>query len=234
MGELRRINVFIPTVYGQKVDAPMPVLYVLDGGMDEDFLHVAGLVQVLVSDGSMRPFMLVGIQNTSRRRDLTGPTTSAEDQKIAPVVGGSATFRSFIRDELMPTVKGRYRTTGEAAVIGESLAGLFIVETFFLEPDLFSSYLAFDPSLWWANEALVKSADARLASLPKGERSLFLSCSSEPAMTRLTAQLAEAFESHPGDGIVFHYTPLPMETHATIYHPAALLALRTMFAPVSK
>src|SRR4051812_41160788 len=51
MGEVRRMNVFVPTTYGQKIDAPMPVLYMLDGGLDEDFLHVAGLLQVLVSNG---------------------------------------------------------------------------------------------------------------------------------------------------------------------------------------
>src|SRR5688572_31891097 len=78
MGEARRVNVFVPSVYGQKFDVPLPVLYMLDGGLDEDFLHIAGLVQVLVSNGGMRPFILVGIQNTSRRRDMTGPTTNAE------------------------------------------------------------------------------------------------------------------------------------------------------------
>ena len=33
----------------------------------------------------------------------------------------------FIRDELMPLIKSRYRTTGETAIVGESLAGLFVV-----------------------------------------------------------------------------------------------------------
>lgn len=70
-----------------------PVLYMPDGGIEEDFLHVAGLVQVSVGNGTMRPFILVGIENTARRRDLTGLTTRAEDKKIAPKVGGSAAFR---------------------------------------------------------------------------------------------------------------------------------------------
>ena len=41
-----------------------------DGGMAEDFLHIAGLIEVLVGDASMRPFILVGIENTERRRDI--------------------------------------------------------------------------------------------------------------------------------------------------------------------
>src|SRR5881394_2106779 len=125
--ETRRINVYLPPGYADAPHERFPVLYMPDGGMAEDFLHVAGLVQVLTGNGTMRPFILVGIENTQRRRDLTGPTEVAEDRKIAPKVGESAAFRKFIRDELMPEVKARYRTTKETAIVGESLAGLFVV-----------------------------------------------------------------------------------------------------------
>jgi len=125
-----------------------------DGGVAEDFIHVAGLVQVLTGNGTMRPFILVGIENTERRRDLSGPTDNAEDKKIAPRVGGSQPFRTFIRSELMPAVRARYRTTDETAIVGESLAGLFVVETCLKEPDLFNTYIAFDPSLWWNDGGL--------------------------------------------------------------------------------
>jgi uncharacterized protein len=147
LAETRRINVYAPPGYRESSDTRLPVLYMPDGGMAEDFLHVAGLVQVSVSNGTMRPFLLVGIENTQRRRDMTGPTENDEDKKIAPKVGGSGAFRKFIRDELMPQVKRRYRTTNETAIVGESLAGLFVVETLILEPELFDTYIAFDPSL---------------------------------------------------------------------------------------
>ena len=163
----------------------MPVLYMPDGGMAEDFLHVAGLVQVSVGNGTMRPFLLVGIENTERRRDMTGPTENAEDKKIAPHVGGSAAFRKFIRDELMPQVKQRYRTTDETAIVGESLAGLFVVETFFLEPDLFDTYIAFDPSLWWNDHKLVDGAAAWLHARPRLAKALYLASSSETAATSI-------------------------------------------------
>lgn len=226
MGEARRVNVFEPTVYGQKNEVPFPVLYVLDGGMDEDFLHIAGLAQVLVSNGGMRPFLLVGIPNTQRRRDLSGPTDNAEDKKMAPVVGGSAMFRRFIKEELMPAVKSRYRTTDETAIVGESLAGLFALETLVLEPGLFGSYIAIDPSLWWNDEGLVKAAAARLPSSVRAR--VFLASSEEPTTQRLCKSLVEALG--PGGSVTFTYEPFPSETHATIYHPAALRAFRTVFA----
>src|SRR5262245_65964247 len=73
MGEARRVNVLVPTVYGQKIEGPMPVLYMLDGGVDEDFLHVAGLVRVVVSNGGLGPLLRVGIPNEQRWRDMPGP-----------------------------------------------------------------------------------------------------------------------------------------------------------------
>jgi predicted alpha/beta superfamily hydrolase len=204
-----------------------------DGGMAEDFLHVAGLLQVSAGNGTMRPFLLVGIENTQRRRDLTGPTQNEDDRKIAPQVGGSAAFRRFIRSELMPVIKARYRTTAETAIMGESLAGLFVVETFFLEPDLFDTYIAFDPSLWWNNEELVKGAAARLRSSDTSRRALYLASSSEADLARLTRQLAEQLGKHAQAGLTWQYQPMPGETHATIYHPAALMALRRLFKPAA-
>ena len=124
LGETRRINVYMPPGYMESAEARLPVLYMPDGGIAEDLLHVAGLMQVSVGNGTMRPFLLVGIENTERRRDITGPTENEGDKKIAPRVGGSEAFRRFIRDALMPQVKGRYRTTNETAIVGESLAGL--------------------------------------------------------------------------------------------------------------
>src|SRR4051812_26208408 len=81
LNETRRINVYKPAGYTDTGDLRVPVLYMPDGGMAEDFLHVAGLVEVLVGDQVMRPFLLVGIENTERRRDLTGPTEIERDKK---------------------------------------------------------------------------------------------------------------------------------------------------------
>jgi predicted alpha/beta superfamily hydrolase len=179
----------------------------------------------------MRPFVLVGIENTQRRRDMTGPTQNPEDKKIAPVVGGSAAFRKFIRTELMPVINSRYRTTNETAIMGESLAGLFVVETLFLEPDMFDTYIAFDPSLWWNNKELLKNAESRLLDVGKRSRTLYLASSSEPELARVTGELAEILRKSAPANLKWHYEPMPRETHGTIYHPAALEAVRRLFKP---
>lgn len=231
LGEVRRINVYLPAAYALSPDASFPVLYMPDGGLAEDFLHVAGLVQVSTGNGTMRPFILVGIENTQRRRDLTGPTSNDEDRKIAPKVGGSAAFRTFLRAELMPAVRARYRTTTETAIIGESLAGLFVVETLLVEPDLFDTYIAFDPSLWWNDRQLVASAAGRIAAVRR-PKTLYLASSSDDR-EGLTGAFADVLRTHAPESLHWHFTPMPAETHATIYHPAALQALRQLFKPAA-
>lgn len=225
LGETRRINVYVPA--GIPAGTPLPVLYMPDGGMLEDFLHVAGLLQVGAGNGTVRPFLLVGIENTQRRRDLTGPTEVAKDRSIAPKVGGSQAYRTFIRTELMPEVEKRYRVTRERAIVGESLAGLFVVETLVLEPDLFDTYVAIDPSLWWNDRQLAKRL---IAQPPSGaaKKTLYMAISAD-GLPDMDAALQASLGKAPGLG--FTYQAWPDETHATVYHPAALKAFRTVFKP---
>lgn len=229
LGERRRINVYRP---GGDRETPLPVLYMPDGGIGEDFLHIAGLVQVGAMNGTMRPLMLVGIENTERRRDLTGPTRVGKDREIAPRVGGSAAFRAFIADELMPEIARRYPVGDGTAIIGESLAGLFVVETLVEAPQLFDTWIAIDPSLWWNDGHLAGTAPGRLRGRqPAAPERLFMASSDEAGIAAPTAALARDLVDTAG--VQVEYSPMPDEHHYTIYHPAALAALRKAFAPPS-
>src|SRR6185503_7776321 len=57
LNETRSINVYLPPGYVEAADKRFPVLYMPDGGLAEDFLHIAGLVQVSVGNSTMRPFV---------------------------------------------------------------------------------------------------------------------------------------------------------------------------------
>jgi hypothetical protein len=228
--EKRRINVYTPP--GYKAGATRyPVLYMPDGGLQEDFPHIATAVDTAIRAGELRPLIVVGIENTVRRRDMTGPTEVEEDRKIAPRVGGSAAFRAFIRDELMPQVRRRYRVTDERGIIGESLAGLFIVETFFLEPKLFTTSIALDPSLWWNGEELVHKAGERLGARPDLRGTLYLASSNEEGIATATARLAEVLRASAPAGLTWRYEPRLDLRHDNIYRSMAPQVLRKAFAP---
>lgn len=233
LGEARRVNVYAPAGYAASDTLRLPVLYMPDGGVGEDFLHVAGLVQIGALNGTVRPHLLVGIENTERRRDLTGPTDEQGDREIAPRVGGSAAFRAFLRDELRPVVDSLYRTTGKTAIVGESLAGLFVVETLVVEPDLFDTYVAVDPSLWWDGGRLADTAAGLLAAAPPGERTLYLAGSGQPQLGALAHGLYAALDAARVPGLTVRYAGHPDETHGSVYHPAALRAFRDVLGPLT-
>jgi predicted alpha/beta superfamily hydrolase len=229
LGEARRINVHVPAGYAASDSARFPVLYMPDGGLDEDFPHVVNTVDSLIALGEIRPVLVVGVPNTERRRDLTGPTRVRTDSAIAPRVGGSAAFRRFWSDELVPVIDAHYRTTSERSIVGESLAGLFIVETFLREPAMFDHYIAFDPSLWWNHGALVDSAAALPGAgraLPAQHRTLYIAASRDDIGSQ-TARLATMLRSAAPRGLEWKFEPRPDLTHGTIFRallPAALVS----------
>lgn len=217
--EPRPINVHVPAGYDTS-SARYPVLYMPDGGINEDFPHVVNTVDSLIALGRIRPVIVVGIPNTERRRDLTGPTRVASDSAVAPHVGGSAAFRRFIGRELIPEIDRRYRTTQERAIVGESLAGLFIVETFLREPSLFRHYIAFDPSIWWNHANLADSAAALIGRMDSTPRSIYLT-SSRDDIDAGTARIAQAIGDAHRPSLTWHFTPRPDLTHGTIFRAMA-------------
>jgi predicted alpha/beta superfamily hydrolase len=228
--ETRRVNVLLPPGYADAPTRRYPVLYLLDGGIDEDFLHIAGLVRVLTVNGSMHPVILVGIGNTQRRRDTTGPTADPEDRAIAPQVGGSAAFRRFLVDELMPDVRARYRSNGDDGLIGESLAGLFVIETFARMPHAFDAYIAVDPSLWWNRGALIDTAPDWLAAQPPDlQARVYIATGREGSAAEGMRRFLGMLEQRAHPGVRVWRQPLTDRSHADVFHPAALLALPQVF-----
>ena len=214
--ENRVINVWTPPNYNKATDS-LPVLYMADGGIKEDFPHIANTLAELIKSKSIPPFILVGIENTERRRDLTGFTAIAKDKEIAPIVGGSANFRAFIIDELMPEINKKYRTTNKKGIIGESLSGLFVMETFFTKPETFDYYIAFDPSLWWNDHSLEKDASKSLQNFTDKKTKLWFAGSGAEDISKFTKKLAETLESKAPKNLVWKYSNEPKEQHNTIF-----------------
>jgi uncharacterized protein len=226
VGETRTINVWTPPEYKTSTDS-LPVMYMADGGIiDEDFPHIANTMAAIIKSKNIPPMILVGIVNTQRRRDLSGPTEIETDKAIAPVVGGSEKFRAFIKEELFPEINKRYRTTSQKSIIGESLSGLFVVETFFLSPDMFDNYIAFDPSIWWNNHYLVRTAKEHLAKFPTSEKRIWFAGSSAEDISQYTNDLAEIFKTESVSTIKWNYSPEPKEKHHTIFRATKEKAIK--------
>ncbi|MDP3495315.1 MAG: alpha/beta hydrolase-fold protein, partial [Hyphomonadaceae bacterium] len=112
LGETRQVNVYVPADYATS-EKSYPVLYLIDGGVDQDFIHIAGLSQHASISGSFREMIVVGIATQDRRRELTFPANNDDTlRKEYPTHGESAKFRAFIASEVKPWVERSYRTDG--------------------------------------------------------------------------------------------------------------------------
>lgn len=235
LGGERTINVRLPDSYGE-AGRSFPVLVLLDGGEKEDFLHIAGLTQITAAYGEGQELILIGVEGVDRRHDLTSPSSVAEDRRRAPTAGGAAQYRRFLAEELKPWISSRFRTDGRMALIGESLAGLFVLETLLLQPTMFNDYIAVSPSLWWNGGSLAKGAAGHLNRGSFAGRRLWLGFDipSPPADAAareraLQDRLLAALRSGASRGLKSRTARLE-EGHSTVYHPAALKALRELYA----
>ena len=227
LGEPRRIHLYRPP--GVASTTPLPVLYLLDGGDDEDFPHpgVLAAIDLAIRAGDMRPLVVVGIENTERRRDMTEPTQVESDKKIAPHVGGAAKFRAFIADELIPRIKREVRVT-KSAIAGESLAGLFVLETLFAEPTLFDTWIAISPSLQWNGGALARSARRWLETHPALAGTLYLARAGDDYVEPIDT-FAAALRSSAPRGLTWFYEPRGDLHHANIYETVAPAVMRRLW-----
>jgi predicted alpha/beta superfamily hydrolase len=227
--ETRVINVWTPSNYGTSSDS-LFVLYMPDGGIKEDFPHIANTLAELIENKSIPPMILVGIENTERRRDLSGPSETKSDSEVAPMTDGAKLFRAFVLEELMPEINKRYRTTTKKGIIGESLAGLFVVETFLLHPEAFDYYIAFDPSLWWNSNKLQRNAATYLASFPNEPKTLWFAGSDAADMNIHTKALAKTFTEVNLEQLRWTYSDEPNEQHNTIFRATKKEALIWTFS----
>lgn len=224
VGETRIINVWIPPAY-QNGNQKYPVLYMADGGIKEDFPHIANTIAKLIKEKNIPPIILVGIENTERGRDLTGYSESEYDAQFCPQTDGAKKFRAFIIKELMPEINKQYRTSNRKGLIGESLSGLFVMETLMQHPESFDFYIAFDPSLWWNDHYLVRNATKLFEKFPDKNIKLWFAGSSAEDISEYTTELNEILKNKVPSKLKWKYSNESKEKHHTIFRATKEKAL---------
>ncbi|MDB5281176.1 MAG: hypothetical protein JWO06_251, partial [Bacteroidota bacterium] len=63
LGETRKLNIYLPEGYSPDSATTYPVIYLLDGSANEDFIHIVGIVQFLNMIGTLPKSIVVGIAN---------------------------------------------------------------------------------------------------------------------------------------------------------------------------
>lgn len=243
LGEKRILNIYLPEGYTKNDTLKYPVIYLLDGSADEDFIHVVGLVQFNNFPWIDRvpKSIVVGIANVDRKRDFTYATTIEKDKLQFPTTGHSEKFIAFLENELQPYIDEKYKTSESKTIIGQSLGGLLATEILLKKPTLFNKYIIISPSIWWDNGSLLEqNSDILLESFSQ-ETSVYIGVGKEglapcdvPHVMEVDANLlAEKLKNSKSKEINVFFDYLPQEDHATITHQAIFNAFRILY-PVNE
>ncbi len=139
LSEKRTVNIYLPEGYDAQDTVSYPVIYLLDGAADEDFIHVTGLIQFNNFSWIDRvpKSIVVGIVNTDRKRDFTFPTSVKEQKDQYKTAGQVGALHCFPEKELQPFINKKYKGGGSNMLIGQSLGGLLATEILLKQPLLF-------------------------------------------------------------------------------------------------
>ncbi|WP_430468311.1 alpha/beta hydrolase-fold protein [Winogradskyella ouciana] len=248
LNEQRQFFVQFPQDYDEKSDKKYPVAIILDG---EFLLPTVNNFQGYYSGGFTPEMILVGISNLKNRtRDLTTSTiTENYGMPYNRENGEASNFIKFIEDEFIPHIEKIYPVTNYRTLIGHSYGGLFTIYTFLYHLNLFSNYIAIDPSLDWDNQKLVKASQDIIANENYEGKSLFMSLNGQlhmqkPEITidnvmqddsdftsfpRSNIMLKNILEENEGNGLNFIWKFYPRDLHGTIQFPSIMDGLISIF-----
>jgi predicted alpha/beta superfamily hydrolase len=242
LGEKRVLNIYLPEGYKQKDTTRYPVIYLLDGSADEDFIHITGLVQFNSFEWirQVPKSIVVGIATVDRRRDFTFPTSIKEDKEKYPTTGHSDKFIFFIEKELQSFINATYKTNSDKTIIGQSLGGLLATEILLKKPTLFNKYIIVSPSLWWDNGSLLNQNSIVLTDSFQQPTAVYIGVGKEgltstvrPRVMEVDANLlADKLKMSKSKTLQVYFDYLPQEDHATILHQAVFNAFRVLYPVV--
>lgn len=228
LDEERTLNIYLPQHLTKT--KTYPVIYLLDGSMNEDFIHVVGLVQFFNQMYSMPETIVVGIANIDRKKDFTFHTDVKDLQKDYPTTGHSAQFISFLEKELKPYIERQFKT-GDSYLFGQSLGGLLATEILLKKPELFDNYFIISPSLWWDDESLLKQAAPLLSKSADKKKFIYVSVGKgeHKVMVKDAEDLFDILKKSDKKNWTAEYKMMETDNHATILHRSLYEGLVKLF-----
>lgn len=259
----QRYRLFVAVPPGARPAAGYPVLYVLDGNASfplAAFLARSAAARAEIV-GGVAP-LVVGIgypgdadyDVAARRRDYTTAYTdgaAATADESGADAGGAAAFLDVIEHEVKPLIAARHRVdAARQALFGHSFGGLFVLHALFTRPQVFSTYIASSPSIWWRGRQVLtglrawqREAPARLPRVQISVGALEDEPPPEPmppAMRALRASrpmvaparaLAAELRALPGARARVAYHELAGEDHGTAWLSALARGLHFFLEP---
>jgi predicted alpha/beta superfamily hydrolase len=237
LGEDRTTFVHVPARLAPAQRAP--VVYVLDAEA-----NFGTVVHVLEDLGRTHPaassVVVVGVGNIwSRHRDYTPTRIAASphvDAQTAATTGGGRKFIAFLKTELIPHVEQKYPVSSKRILVGHSIGGLIGIEMLLNHREMFTHYIAIDPSMWWDGRRLLNTAQPIFETGDFNDRSLFLAIANVAAknmdmkqlrgdtsekteLSRPVVALADQVSATAPKGLRFEYRFYAQDDHMSVVQP---------------
>lgn len=228
----RQIYIHVPKLDSADLNKALPVLYLLDG---ENHFHIlSAYIEYLRHWQVIPPTIVVGIVSVDRVKDLT-PTNSlinfvGKVDSSYKTSGGNEQFLNFIQQELMPYMDANYRTSPFKIFAGHSFGGLTAINCMLMRPDMFDTYIAISPSLWFGNKYVLRLAKQKLPNLSKRNKKIFYSVGNEGGTFRNDLlKFDKLVKKHSSKAFEYKYSYYQYEDHMTEPIPAYYDALRFVY-----
>jgi predicted alpha/beta superfamily hydrolase len=165
----RKVFVYRPPGYDEDSGRRYPVLYMHDGQNLADPTEAFGgrpwevdkTAQRLILSGEISPLIIVGVHNAGAGRIDEYTPVPAERGRMRGRGGKADDYGRMIIEDLKPFIDAEYRTRPErefTGLGGSSLGGLVSLYLGLKRPDVFSRLAVMSPSVWWANNQIIREA----------------------------------------------------------------------------
>ncbi|HNP19282.1 MAG TPA: alpha/beta hydrolase-fold protein [Fulvivirga sp.] len=225
LGENRPFSVYLPPSYNTSVNQKYPVLYILDG--DYNFQYVAGLLELQGGISEFIPETILiaisGKGSTEYRKNCKPNIEGIVDK------GNADEVADFIENELIPYVNSHYKAANFKILAGHSVGGLFVINTALNHPSLFNHYIAISPALWWADNAINKVAKEIISENKEFQASVYISLANEKGMG--VDKFLTVVEKATGNksSKLFPFKKFENENHNSVGEPTYKWALKDIF-----
>ncbi|ELK42002.1 alpha/beta hydrolase [Brevibacillus agri] len=233
-------RILIATPKDEPPQSGYAVVYALDGDALFQTLAEAVKLQTRKPKG-FDPILVIGIGYPSREpfdmerrcRDFTMPASEGAlpkrpDGSPWPPHGEADDFLDFLETELMPAIAKEWPIDpARQAIVGHSLGGLFTLHALFTRPHLFTHYAAGSPSVWWADNEVLKEMEQFKAGWQREEqRHLLLTIGADELEDMLEGaeEVARGLSPLKEQGLRLEWIKFAREDHVTVL-PAMLSRL---------
>ncbi len=161
----RNVYVYLPEASKENPDVRFPVLYMFDGhnvffNEDATYGKSWGMKEYMEETGI--PMIIVAVEcnhgkNYARLKEYA-PFTFA-DKRFGRITGKGKTYMDWLVDTLKPLIDETYPTIPDrdsTFIAGSSMGGLMSLYAATAYNDIFSRAACLSPSVWFANQRLVR------------------------------------------------------------------------------